>query len=166
MAGEPIYIKMPKVMGVKLTGALPDWVSAMDVILGMLRRHGVAGGVGEVIEYHGPGINCLSAMDRHVIANMGTELGATSTVFPSDESTRKFLGAQGREKVWTSILADADAAYDETAEIDLSSLEPLIALPSSPGNVVAVSEVPDVKFIRPISDLPPIRGCGILRCPP
>jgi len=141
MAGEPIYIKMPRVMGVKLTGALPDWVSAKDVILEMLRRHGVDGGYGKVVEYYGPGLTCLSAMDRHVIANMGTELGATTTVFPSDESTRKFLRAQGREEVWTSILPDTDAAYDETDEIDLSRLEPLIALPNSPGNVVAVREV-------------------------
>jgi aconitate hydratase len=120
MAGEPIYFKMPKVMGVKLTGALPDWVSAKDVILEMLRRHGVDGGFGKVIEYYGPGLNCLSAMDRHVIANMGTELGATSTVFPSDESVQSFLRAQGREEVWTSILPDTSAAYDETDEIDLS----------------------------------------------
>ena len=141
MAGEPIYIKMPKVMGVKLTGALPDWVSAKDVILEMLRRHGVDGGSGKVIEYYGAGLNCLSAMDRHVIANMGTELGATTTVFPSDESVQRFLRAQGRQEVWMSILPDTDAAYDETDEIDLSGLEPLIALPSSPGNVVAVSEV-------------------------
>jgi aconitate hydratase len=141
MAGEPIYIKMPKVMGVKLTGALPDWVSAKDVILEMLRRHGVDGGFGKVIEYYGAGLNCLSAMDRHVIANMGTELGATTTVFPSDESVQRFLRAQGRQEVWMSILPDTDAAYDETDEIDLSGLEPLIALPSSPGNVVAVSEV-------------------------
>lgn len=141
MAGEPVYIKMPKVMGVKLTGALPDWVSAKDVILEMLRRHGVDGGFGKIIEYYGPGLSCLSAMDRHVIANMGTELGATTSVFPSDESVRKFLRAQGREDVWTSIQPDANAAYDETDEIDLSGLEPLIALPSSPGNVVSVSEV-------------------------
>lgn len=141
MAGEPIYIKMPKVMGVKLTGALPDWVSAKDVILEMLRRHGVDGGFGKVIEYYGPGLNGLSAMDRHVIANMGTELGATTTVFPSDERVKRFLRKQGREDVWTSLLPDKDAAYDETDEIDLSSLEPLIALPSSPGNVVAVREV-------------------------
>jgi aconitate hydratase len=141
MAGEPIYFKMPKVMGVKLTGALPDWVSAKDVILEMLRRHGVDGGFGKIIEYYGPGLNCLSAMDRHVIANMGTELGATSTVFPSDESVHRFLRAQGREEVWTPILADADAAYDESDEIDLTKLEPLIALPSSPGNVVTVREV-------------------------
>ncbi|MGW8301557.1 MAG: aconitate hydratase [Desulfobacterales bacterium] len=141
MAGEAIYIKMPKVMGVKLTGVLPDWVSAKDVILEMLRRHGVDGGFGKVIEYYGEGLNCLSAMDRHVIANMGTELGATTTVFPSDESVHKFLRAQGREEVWMSILPDRDAAYDETDEIDLSGLEPLIALPGSPGNVVAVREV-------------------------
>jgi len=141
MAGEAIYIKMPKVMGVKLTGVLPDWVSAKDVILEMLRRHGVDGGFGKVIEYYGEGLNCLSAMDRHVIANMGTELGATTTVFPSDESVHKFLRAQGREEVWMSILPDPDAAYDETDEIDLSGLEPLIALPGSPGNVVAVREV-------------------------
>ena len=141
MAGEPIYIKMPRVMGVKLTGTLPDWVSAKDVILAMLRRHGVDGGFGKIIEYYGPGLECLSAMDRHVIANMGTELGATTTVFPSDESVQRFLRAQGREEAWISILADADASYDETDEIDLSGLEPLIALPGSPGNVVAVSEV-------------------------
>ena len=141
MAGEPIYIKMPKVMGVKLTGVLPDWVSAKDVILEMLRRHGVDGGFGKVIEYYGEGLNCLTAMDRHVIANMGTELGATTTVFPSDESVHKFLRAQGREEAWMSILPDPDAVYDETDEIDLAGLEPLIALPSSPGNVVAVSEV-------------------------
>jgi aconitate hydratase len=141
MAGEPIYFKMPKIMGVRLSGALPDWVSAKDVILEMLRRYGVNGGFGKIVEYYGPGLNCLSAMDRHVIANMGTELGATSTVFPSDESVRKFLRAQDREEVWTSILSDTDAGYDETDEIDLSNLEPLIALPGSPGNVVSVSEV-------------------------
>jgi aconitate hydratase len=141
MAGEPIYLKMPKVMGVNLIGALPDWVSAKDIILEMLRRHGVDGGFGKIIEYYGPGLSCLSAMDRHVIANMGTELGATTTVFPSDESVQRFLRAQGRKKDWTPILPDADAGYDETDEIDLSKLEPLIALPGSPGNVVAVSEV-------------------------
>lgn len=141
MAGEPIYIKMPKIMGVRLTGRLPDWVSAKDVILEMLRRHGVNGGFGKIIEYHGPGLDCLSAMDRHVIANMGTELGATTTVFPSDDTVRKFLQTQGREKVWTPILPDDDVAYDETDEIDLSGLEPLIALPSSPGNVVPVKAV-------------------------
>jgi aconitate hydratase len=141
MAGEPIYIKMPEIMGIKLTGRLPDWVSAKDVILEMLRRYGVRGGYGKIIEYYGPGLEHLTAMDRHVIANMGTELGATTTVFPSDDKVRKFLKVQGREPDWVEILPDPDAAYDQTDEIDLSRLEPLIALPSSPGNVVPLSEV-------------------------
>ena len=141
MAGEPIYIKMPKVMGIRLAGSLPDWVSAKDVILEMLRRHGVDGGYGKIVEYFGPGLQSLSAMDRHVIANMGTELGATATVFPSDDTVRAFLSRQGRKDAWTPLEADAAAEYDETDEIDLSSLEPLIALPSSPGNVVPVAEV-------------------------
>jgi aconitate hydratase len=141
MAGEPIYIKMPEIMGIKLTGRLPDWVSAKDVILEMLRRYGVRGGYGKIIEYTGPGLAHLTAMDRHVIANMGTELGATTTVFPSDDPVRQFLKVQGREPDWVEILPDPDATYDLTDEIDLSRLEPLIALPSSPGNVVPVAEV-------------------------
>ena len=141
MAGEPVFIRMPKVIGVRLTGRLPDWVSAKDVILEMLRRYGVQGGVGKIIEYHGPGLECLSAMDRHVIANMGAELGATSTVFPSDDTVRRFLKSQGREADWVPISAGDSADFDETDEIDLSTLEPLIALPSSPGNVVPVTEV-------------------------
>ncbi len=140
MAGEPYHIKMPQVWGVKLTGALPDWVSAKDVILELLRRHDVDGGVGKILEFHGPGVASLSAMDRHVIANMGTELGATSTVFPSDAVTRRFLEAQGRAGDWREIAADADAAYDVEEPIELGELEPLIAMPSSPGNVVPVSE--------------------------
>lgn len=140
MAGEPVYIRMPKIMGVRLTGRLPEWVSAKDVILEMLRRHGVKGGVGKIVEYYGPGLENLSAMDRHVIANMGTELGATTTVFPSDAAAEKFLRAQGRENDFTPLAADEGAQYDETDEIDLSALEPLIALPSSPGNVVPVRE--------------------------
>ncbi|MDX1688737.1 MAG: aconitate hydratase [Candidatus Promineifilaceae bacterium] len=141
MAGEPLHIPMPKIMGVRLTGELPDWVSAKDVILEMLRRHDVDGGVGKIIEYYGPGLQNLTAMDRHVIANMGTELGATTTVFPSDEAVKRFLEQQGRGEDWVEILADEDAEYDEYEEIDLSELEPLIALPSSPGNVVPVREV-------------------------
>jgi aconitate hydratase len=141
MAGEPIYIRMPSILGVRLTGRLPDWVSAKDVILEMLRRRGVQGGVGRIIEYLGPGLDCLSAMDRHVIANMGTELGATSTVFPSDEAVRRFLKTQGREADWVPIAAGDAAGYEEIDEIDLSELEPLIALPSSPDNVVPVREV-------------------------
>jgi aconitate hydratase len=141
MAGEPIFIKMPAVMGIRLTGELPDWVSAKDVILEMLRRHGVSGGIGKIVEYHGPGLQSLSAMDRHVIANMGTELGATTTIFPSDEIVRRFLKQQGREDAWQKIEADEDAEYDEHDEIDLSKLVPLIARPSSPGDVVTVEEV-------------------------
>lgn len=141
MAGEPFYLKMPLVMGVKLTGQLPDWTSAKDIILEMLRRHGVAGGVGKVIEYYGPGIQNLSTMDRHVIANMGAELGATSTVFPSDANVKDFLEAQQRGDAWIELTADDNASYDLHDEIDLSQIEPLIACPSSPGNVVPVSEV-------------------------
>ena len=141
MMGEPFYVEMPRVRGVRLTGELPDWVSAKDVILEMLRRYDVDGHVGWVVEYHGPGLASLSAMDRHVIANMGTELGATSTVFPSDDVVRRFLRRQGREEDWRELSADPDAAYDGHDEIDLSELEPLVALPSSPGNVVPVREV-------------------------
>jgi aconitate hydratase len=141
MAGEPFYFKMPKLLGVRLTGRLPEWVSAKDVILEMLRRHGVDGGIGRIIEYYGPGLESLSAMDRHVIANMGAELGATTTVFPADAAVARFLEAQGRRDAFVEILADRDARYDEQEEIDLSGLEPLIATPSSPGNVVPVREV-------------------------
>jgi aconitate hydratase len=141
MAGEPFSLKMPKVWGVKLIGELPDWVSAKDVILEMLRRHDVDGGLGRIVEYYGPGLKHLSAMDRHVIANMGAELGATTTVFPADEAVRDFLKSQGREDAFRELLADRSAEYDEYEEIDLSQLEPLIALPSSPGNVVPVREV-------------------------
>jgi predicted aconitate hydratase len=141
IAGEPFYVKMPKIMGVKLTGNLPDWVSAKDVILEMLKRHDVKGGVGKIIEYYGPGIKNLTAMDRHVIANMGAELGATTTVFPSDEMVKKFMKSQGREADWRELIADENPDYDEHDEIELSKLEPLIALPSSPGKVVPVKEV-------------------------
>jgi aconitate hydratase len=141
MAGEPFHLTMPEVWGVRLVGGLPDWVSAKDVVLEMLRRHGVRGGFGRIIEYHGPGLDGLSAMDRHVIANMGAELGATSTVFPSDGEVRRFLQRQGRADDWTELVPDPDAAYDVEDEIDLSALEPLIAMPSSPDNVVPVREV-------------------------
>ena len=146
MAGEPYHVKMPEVWGVRLEGELPDWVSAKDVILEMLRRHGVHGGYGRIIEYHGPGIAGLSAMDRHVIANMGAELGATTTVFPSDHETQRFLASEDREPDWTELVADDDAAYDVTDEIDLTELVPLVALPSSPGNVKPVSEVEGVEI--------------------
>jgi aconitate hydratase len=141
MAGEPLYITMPQVWGVELSGELPPWVSAKDVILEMLRRHDVKGGVGRIIEYHGPGLAGLSAMDRHVIANMGAELGATTTVFPADDEVRRFLTAEQRGNDFSELLADDDATYDVHEQIDLSTLEPLIAKPSSPGNVVPVREV-------------------------
>jgi aconitate hydratase len=141
IAGEPIYLQMPQIWGVRLTNQLNPWVSAKDVILEMLRRHGVKGGLNRIIEYHGPGLATLTAMDRHVIANMGAELGATSTVFPADDAVRRFLRGEDREDDFTEILADDDAEYDVTEAIDLAAVEPLIALPSSPGNVVPVAEV-------------------------
>ncbi len=145
MAGHPFNLPCPKVMGVKLTGKLPDWVSGKDVILEMLRRHTVSGGVGKVIEYYGPGVATLSATDRATIGNMGAELGATSSIFPSDERTREFLVSQGRGESWQQLAADEGAVYDEYDEIDLSALEPLIACPSSPDNVVPVREVAGTK---------------------
>jgi aconitate hydratase len=141
IAGEPFYLSMPEIWGVRLVGELPEWVSAKDVILEMLRRHGVDGGFGRIIEYHGPGVEQLSAMDRHVIANMGAELGATTTVFPSDDEIRRFLASEGREHDWQELRTDAGATYEHEDEIDLSTLEPLIACPSSPGTVVPVREV-------------------------
>ncbi|WP_394219303.1 aconitate hydratase [Halobacillus trueperi] len=141
IAGEPFYVKMPKVWGVKVTGELPDWVSAKDAILEMLKRHGVKGGVNHVFEYYGPGLKNLTAMDRHVIANMGAELGATGTVFPSDEETKRFMKLQGREDEWMELVADDDATYDVHDELDLSALGPMVAKPSSPGNVVPIEEV-------------------------
>ncbi len=145
-AGEPYFFKMPRVMGVHIKGKMPDWVSAKDVILEMLRRHDVKGGVGYVIEYFGEGLNELSAWDRHVIANMGAELGATTTVFPSDNRTRECLIQEQREEDWTDLQADNDATYDINEEIILDELVPLIAKPHSPGNVVPVREVEGLKI--------------------
>ena len=141
MAGQPLYVSMPEIWGVELTGSLPDWVSAKDVVLEMLRRHDVTGGVGRIIEYHGPGLAELTAMDRHVIANMGAELGATASVFPADDVAADYLRAVGRQEDFTRLEADAGAGYDVTEHIELSELVPLIARPSSPGNVVPVAEV-------------------------
>src|SRR5699024_4909412 len=141
IAGEPFLLRMPQVWGVKLTGELSDWVSAKDVILELLRRHDVEGGVGKVIEYYGPGVATLSAMDRHVIANMVAELGATSTVFPSEEEIKRYLDKQGRVDDWIELQADEGATYDIDETINLSEVEPMVAKPSSPGNVVPVSEV-------------------------
>ncbi len=141
MAGKPFYLLMPKIYGVKLTGRLSPWVSARDVLLEVLRRISVKGGVGYVMEYFGPGVETLSVTDRAAITNFGAELGATTSVFPADARTKEFLESQGRGDVFQEIIADADAEYDEILEIDMSSLEPLIACPSSPDNVVKVSEV-------------------------
>ena len=148
IAGHPFYLTMPKIWGVKLTGKLPDWVSAKDVILELLRRHTVKGGLGHIIEYYGPGLKELSAMDRHVIANMGAELGATSTVFPSDQVVREFLREQNRGDDWIELVADPGAEYDRYDEIDLSTLEPLIAKPSSPDAVVPVREVAGMEIYQ------------------
>ena len=141
MAGHPFHVSMPRIVGVRLTGSLQPWVSAMDVMLEMLRRLTVKGGLGKILEYFGPGVENLSATDRATIGNMGTESGATASMFPSDRRTREFLESQGRGEVWTEILADSDAKYSEIIELDLSALEPMIACPSSPGNVKKVSEV-------------------------
>ncbi|MEW5722445.1 MAG: aconitate hydratase [Thermodesulfobacteriota bacterium] len=140
MAGFPYHLPCPRVLGVKLTGRLPEWVSAKDLILEMLRRYDVKGCVGKVIEYYGPGVLSLSATDRETIGNMGTELGATSSLFPSDERTREYLEAQGRGEVFVELSGDQDAVYDENDEINLATLEPMIAKPSSPGHVVPVRE--------------------------
>ncbi|MDD3471325.1 MAG: aconitate hydratase [Syntrophaceae bacterium] len=141
MAGRPFYLNMPRIVGVRLTGALQPWVSAKDLILEMLRRLSVKGGVGKIFEYFGPGVETLSATDRSVIGNMGAELGATTSIFPSDVRTKEFLESQSRSDAWTEIKADDDAHYSEVIEVDLSEIEPLIALPSSPDNVKKVSEI-------------------------
>ena len=141
MAGEPYYIPMPKVVRVFLTGALTGWASAKDVILELLRRRTVKGGVGRVFEYAGPGVATLSVPERATIANMGAELGATGTLFPSDGVTRAFLKAMGREADWRELGPDADAAYDEEEAIDLSALVPLAAQPHMPDRVVSVAEL-------------------------
>lgn len=145
MAGEKYTLILPEIIGVELTGRLQPYVSAKDVILEVLRRIGVKGAVGKILEYHGPGIMTLSVPERGTITNMGTETGATTSIFPSDEETRKFFTQQGREGDWVEVKADPDAVYDELISIDLAELEPLIALPHSPGNVKKVSEVEGIK---------------------
>ncbi len=141
MAGKPFYLSMPKIHGIRLSGKLSPWVSARDVLLEVLRRLTVKGGVGRIMEYFGPGVATLSVTDRATITNFGAELGATTSVFPSDAITRAFLESQGREDCWRELLADDENCYDEVLEIDLATLEPLIACPSSPDNVAPVREV-------------------------
>ncbi len=145
MGGGAYYITMPQVVKVNLTGKLNDWVSAKDVILEVLRRLSVKGGVGKVMEYCGDGIKSLSVPERATITNMGAELGATTSIFPSDETTLAFLKAQGREEDYVELSADADAVYDEVVDIDLSKLVPLAACPHSPDNVKAINEIVPLK---------------------
>ncbi|MFA7495663.1 MAG: aconitate hydratase [Acidithiobacillus sp.] len=148
MGGLPFNLNMPQVVGVKLTGRLQPFVSAKDVILEVLRHKTVKGGVGKVFEYFGPGVAHLSVPERATITNMGAELGATTSVFPSDAVTREYLAAQGREATWSEWLPDAGATYDEVLEIDLDTLEPLIACPHSPDNVKKVREVAGTKVAQ------------------
>ncbi len=145
MGGGAYYIRMPRVIEVRLSGALCQPAGAKDVILEVLRRLSVKGGVGAVMEYTGPGVATLSVPQRATITNMGAELGATSSIFPSDEVTRDFLRAQGREEVYRPLSADQDAVYDEVVEIDLSTLVPLAACPHSPDKVVPVKELAGTK---------------------
>jgi len=145
MGGGEYYLIMPKIVKVNLKGKLKPWVSAKDIILELLRRLTVKGGVGKIFEYTGEGVKTLSIPERATITNMGAELGATTSIFPSDEVTYEFLKAQGRESDFVEILPDPDAQYDEEIEIDLSSLVPLAACPHSPDNVVPVSELKGIK---------------------
>ncbi len=146
MGGGAYYITCPKVVKVNLTGKLSPWVAAKDVILEVLKRLSVKGGVGKVIEYTGEGVKTLSVPERATITNMGAELGATTSIFPSDEITREFLKAQDREDAYTPLSADADAVYDEEIEINLSELVPLAACPHSPDNVKSVAEIGNMKI--------------------
>jgi aconitate hydratase len=145
MAGKPFGLKMPEVVNVRLTGKLPEWVSAKDVILELLRRVGVKGGVGKVFEYSGPGVATLNVPERATITNMGAETGATTSVFPSDEVTKAWLESQGRGNQFVSMSADKDAVYSDTIEIDLSALVPLVAVDPSPGDVKTVAELAGMK---------------------
>ena len=145
MGGEPFTVKWPKVIGVKLTNSLPEWVAAKDVILKLLSILTTKGNVGCVVEYFGPGVKTLTVPQRATITNMGAELGVTTSVFPSDERTKEFLTAQGRPNDFTELLADEDASYDKVIEIDLAKLEPLVAMSPSPDNVKSVSEVEGTK---------------------
>jgi len=145
MGGGPYYLNMPKVVNVKLTGELQPWVSAKDIILELLSRVSVKGGVGKIFEYSGEGLKNITIPERATITNMGAELGATTSIFPSDEVTLQFLKAQNREKDWQELVADEGASYDEIIEIDLATVEPLVACPHSPDNVVKIKDLPKTK---------------------
>ncbi|MHB1483044.1 MAG: aconitate hydratase [Saccharofermentanales bacterium] len=146
MSGGPYYITMPRICKVELTGRLRDWVSAKDIILEVLKIMTVKGGVGKIIEYSGDGIASLSVPERATITNMGAELGATTSIFPSDDITREFMKAQGREKDFVEILPDENAEYDEVITIDLAELKPMVAKPHSPDNVISVEEAGPVRI--------------------
>lgn len=146
MGGGAYYITYPKIVNVELVGKLSPWVAAKDVILELLRRISVKGGVGKIIEYTGEGVKTLSVPERATITNMGAELGATTSIFPSDENTLAFLRAQDRAEVWTPLAADEDAVYDEHIVIDLSTLEPMAACPHSPDNVKSIKEIGKMKI--------------------
>jgi aconitate hydratase len=147
MAGAPFELNMPQVMLIKLTGKLNrPWVTAMDVILEILRRLTVKGGVGKILEYGGPGVKDLTVTERATITNMGAELGATTSIFPSDERTRHYLKAQGRESDWTELHADKDSKYETSVELDLGSIEPMLAKPHSPDNVLPIRELSGTKI--------------------
>lgn len=145
MGGGEYHITMPKMVKINLTGRLSPWVSAKDVILAVLQKLSVKGGVGKIIEYGGEGIATLTVPERATITNMGTELGATTSIFPSDEITLEFLKAQGREDCWVELKSDEDAEYDEVIDLDLSSIEPLAACPHSPDAVKPVRELSGIK---------------------
>ena len=146
MGGGAYYITYPKIVKVNLIGKLTPWSAAKDVILEVLKRLTVKGGVGKIIEYTGPGVKTLSVPERATITNMGAELGATTSIFPSDEITLEFLKAQGREDVWQNLSADSDAVYDEELTIDLSKIEPAAACPHSPDNIKSISEIGAMKI--------------------
>ena len=135
MGGSPFFLTMPEIVGIELTGELQPWVTARDVILELLRRLSVKGGVGKIMEYRGPGAAVLTVDQRATICNFGAELGATTSIFPSDEQTKAYLKAQKRGDAWQSLAADPGAEYDEVIELDMSTLEPLIARPSMPDKV-------------------------------
>ncbi|MEE8359240.1 MAG: aconitate hydratase [Candidatus Hydrothermarchaeales archaeon] len=155
MAGEPFHLKMPKIVGVELTGKLMPWVSGKDLVLELLKRLSVKGGVDKIMEYFGPGVKTLSTTSRATVCNFGAELGATTSVFPSDENTRRFLESQSRGDAWRGLSADPDAEYDEIIKINLEELEPLIACPTSPDNVMRVADVEGEEVAQVI-----IGSCG------
>lgn len=150
MAGRPFHFTMPRVWGIYLTGRLQPWVSGKDVILELLRRYTVRGGMGKIIEFFGPGVENLDMAARGTISNMGVDIGATAALFPSDEVTRRYLALQGREEDWTALSPDPDAHYDEITELDLSEIEPLVACPHSMDNVKRASELRGVEIAQVI----------------